>query len=59
MPSDCAELRRWSSALTDTGITVAMHEAFAKFDYVIRPGQCLSGIVWAGVTHRSRSEAQD
>lgn len=34
MAAGCAELRRWGSALTDTGITEATLEAFAKFDYV-------------------------
>lgn len=29
------------SALTDTGITEAMLEAVAKFDYVTWPGQCV------------------
>lgn len=47
----CAELRRGVSALTVTGITEAMLEAFAKFDYVIWPGQCMFGFVWLGVTH--------
>lgn len=48
----CAELRRWVSVRTNTGIIEAMLEAFAKFDYVIWPGK----LVWLCVawyrTHR-------
>lgn len=51
LATGCAELRRRVSAPTDTGITEAMLEAFAKFDYVTWPGQCMLGFVWLGVSH--------
>lgn len=44
LATGCAELRHWVSALTDTGITEAMLEAFAKFDYVTWPGQCIQAL---------------
>lgn len=46
-----AELRHRVSAVTATGITEAMLQAFAKFDYVTWPGQFMSGFVWLGITH--------
>ncbi len=45
LATGCAELRRRVSALTDTGITEGMLEAFAKFDYVTRPAQCMLGFM--------------
>ena len=44
------ELGHWVSELTDTGITEAMVEAFAKFDYVTWPGKYMFTFVWLGVT---------
>lgn len=45
LATGCAELRRWVSALTNTGITEAMLEAFAKFDYVTWPALGMSGFL--------------
>lgn len=49
LATGCAELRRWVPALTATGITEAMLEVVAKFDYVTQAGQCAVGLC---VTHR-------
>ena len=54
LATGCAELRRWVSALTDTGITEAALEAFAKFDYATRALRSVCwGFVWPGChTHK-------
>lgn len=53
LATGCAELRRWVSALTDTGITETTLEAFAKFDYATWPALCMLGFVWLGChTHK-------
>lgn len=49
LATGCAELRRWVPTLTATGITEAMLEAAAKFDYATQPGQCADRLC---VTHR-------